>query len=329
MKNRNYLISGTLIAVVLGIIFIGLTIENSMVPSEYFSDLGSVLFLLFCLFLFYIMAFSDFNQVSSSRLTKYKLRWLIDMSIYLGFLNIFIQHVSTWSIQFLKGHDWARTIEVESFILFLGDHSREFLVFLGLMQNSEIVDFENISPIAGMGAGLGIAFLKLSITLLLCFSFYLLSFFIKDNSGGDSIRPGRRVYVNTIAFILIVWTIFTNVVINVAGVGVSVFVFLNQYVVLFLFGVLLFYYFQPGASLSMLTKNLFCDCDETTDTIQGQIRAIFRVKRFIMCLCFIAIMFIPTAIFGGLTFHTENSYGICRLLSNATLLMFCGFLLIL
>ena len=39
-------------------------------------------------------------------------------------------------------------------------------------------------------------------------------------------------------------------------------------------------------------------------------------------------MFIPTAIFGGLTFHTENSYGIFRLLSNATLVMFWGFLLI-
>ena len=94
MKNRNYLVVGTLLAVVLGIIFVRLTAENSMVPSEYFSDLGSVLHLLFCLSLFYIIAFSDFNQVSSLRLTKYKLRWLIDMSIYLGFRNIFIQNLS-------------------------------------------------------------------------------------------------------------------------------------------------------------------------------------------------------------------------------------------
>ena len=326
MKNRNYLIVGTLLAVVLGIIFVRLTAENSMVPSEYFSDLGSVLHLLFCLSLFYIIAFSDFNQVSSLRLTKYKLRWLIDMSIYLGFLNIFIQSISTWSVQWMKGPDW--TTETENFILLLGNHTREFFAFLGLMQNSEIVPFENISPIAGIGAGVGIALTKLLYSLLLCFSFYLMSFFIKDRSGGDLVRPGRRVYVNTIAFILIVGAIFTNVVINVAGLEVSVFVFLNQYVLLFLFGVLLFYYFQPGASLSMLTKNLFCDCDETTDSIKGQIRAIFRAKRIIMCLCFIAIMFIPTAIFGGLTFHTENSYGIFRLLSNATLLMFWGFLLI-
>ena len=326
MKNRNYLILGTLIAVVLGIIFIGLTTENSMVPRDYFSDLGSVFFLLFCLSLFYIMAFSDFNQASSLRLTKYRLRWLMDMSIYLGFMHIFIQSVSTWSIQWVKGPDW--TTETENFILFYGNNLRELFSFLGLMQSSEIVPFENIAPIAGMGAGMGILLTKLLYSLLLCFSFYLMSFFIKDNSGGDSIKPGKRVYVNTIAFITIMGAILDSVVINVAGVGVSVFVFLNQYVLLFLFGVLLFYYFQPGSSLSMLIKNLFCDCDEAADSIKGQLQAIIKAKRIIMCLCFIALMFIPTAIFGGLTFHTEDSYGIFRLLQNATLLMSWGFLLI-
>ena len=78
----------------------------------------------------------------------------------------------------------------------------------------------------------------------------------------------------------------------------------------------------------MLIKNLFCDCDEAADSIKGQLQAIFKAKRLIMCLCFIALMFIPTAIFGGLTFHTEDSYGIFRLLQNATLLMSWGFLLI-
>ena len=326
MKNRNYLILGTLIAVVLGIIFIGLTTENSMVPRDYFSDLGSVFFLLFCLSLFYIMAFSDFNQASSLRLTKYRLRWLMDMSIYLGFMHIFIQSVSTWSIQWVKGPDW--TTETENFILFYGNNLRELFSFLGLMQSSEIVPFENIAPIAGMGAGMGILLTKLLYSLLLCFSFYLMSFFIKDNSGGDSIKPGRRVYVNTIAFIMIMGAIFDSVSINVVVFGVSVFVFLNQYVLLFLFGVLLFYYFQPGSSLSMLIKNLFCDCDEAADSIKAQLGAIFKAKRLIMCLCCIAVMFIPTAIFGGLTFHTEDSYGIFRLLQNATLLMFWGFLLI-
>ena len=78
----------------------------------------------------------------------------------------------------------------------------------------------------------------------------------------------------------------------------------------------------------MLIKNLFCDCDEAADSIKGQLQAIFKAKRLIMCLCFIALMFIPTAIFGGLTFHTEDSYGIFRLLQNATLPMSWGFLLI-
>ena len=79
----------------------------------------------------------------------------------------------------------------------------------------------------------------------------------------------------------------------------------------------------------MLIKNLFCDCDEETDSIRGQLQAIIRTKRIIMCLCFIAIMFIPTSIFGGLTFHTEDSLGIFKLLANATLLMAWGFVLIL
>ena len=48
-----------------------------------------------------------------------------------------------------------------------------------------------------------------------------------------------------------------------------------------------------------------------------------------MCLCFIGIMFIPTAIFGGLAYHTEDSMGILHILYNATLLIYWGIVLLL
>ena len=89
MKNRNYLIIGTLTAIILGIIFVRLTTETNIGLIPWYSDIGSLFFgvILNC-FVCYIIAFSDFNQVSSSRLTKYKLRWLIDISIYSGLATI-------------------------------------------------------------------------------------------------------------------------------------------------------------------------------------------------------------------------------------------------
>ena len=42
----------------------------------------------------------------------------------------------------------------------------------------------------------------------------------------------------------------------------------------------------------MLLKNLFCDFEESNDSIKGQLQAIFNTKRFVMGLCLIALIFI-------------------------------------
>ena len=333
MKNRNYLILGTFMAIVLLIIFARLTIENSIVPGGMYNEISNLYLIIGGCFSFYILAFSDFNQVSSARLTKYKLRWLMDMSIYLGLFGAFILLSPVW----LWNFNWSdfnqvsmgETSETENWVVFFW----RLMEFTNFQQysvvSSQIVDWENITTIKSIAGILSITLCKLLHALLFSFSFYVLSLLIKDSDNADSIKSGRRTSAVTTAFTFIMFILLAAFIVCLPSRGLSVFIYFNKYVFLFLFGVLLFYYFQPGASLSMLTKNLFCDCDETADSIKAQIRAILRAKRIIMCLCFIAIMFIPTAIFGGLTFHTEDSLGIFKLLTNATLLMAWGFVLIL
>ena len=326
MKNRNYLILGTLMAIVLLIIFARLTIENSIVPGGMYNEISNLYFIIGGCFSFYILAFSDFNQVSSLRLTKYKLRWLMDMSIYLGLIGAFIILLTIWFWNF----EWmGKASDTENWVVIFGrlmevTNFQEYSVV-----NSKIVDWENITTFERIAGLLSITLCKLLHALLFSFSFYVLSLFIKDSDNADSIKSERRTSAVTTAFTFIMFCLLVSFLVTLPGRGLSVFIYFNKYVFLFLFGVLLFYYFQPSASLSMLTKNLFCDCDETADSIKAQIWAILRAKRIIMCLCFIAIMFIPTAIFGGLTFHTEDSLGIFKLLANATLLMAWGFVLLL
>ena len=326
MKNRNYLILGTLMAIVLLIIFARLTIENSIVPGGMYNEISNLYFIIGGCFSFYILAFSDFNQVSSLRLTKYKLRWLMDMSIYLGLIGAFIILLTIWFWNF----EWmGKASDTENWVVIFGrlmevTNFQEYSVV-----SSKIVDWENITTFERIAGLLSITLCKLLHALLFSFSFYVLSLFIKDSDNADSIKSERRTSAVTTAFTFIMFCLLVSFLVTLPGRGLSVFIYFNKYVFLFLFGVLLFYYFQPSASLSMLTKNLFCDCDETADSIKAQIWAILRAKRIIMCLCFIAIMFIPTAIFGGLTFHTEDSLGIFKLLANATLLMAWGFVLLL
>jgi len=327
MKNRNYLIFGALTAFVLLIIFSRLTTANSIVPISFYSMGGNFGAQVFGLFAFYILAFSDINQVSSFRLTKYKLRWLIDMSIYMGLCSIFCVMTTAWFSKGWVGADG--TLKTERWISFLGNFTLKINQQLNLIEAADSMNIANLTPIIAIAAGLGIWFAMMLHSLLLSFSFYVISFFVKDRSGCDSIKPGKRTSVVTISFIYIITSVLIlNIFLQVTMFDLSILVFFNKYVLLFLFGVLLFYYFQPGSSLSMLIKNLFCDCDEAADSIKGQLQAIIKAKRIIMCLCFIALMFIPTAIFGGLTFHTADSFGIFRLLQNATILMFWGFLLI-
>ena len=59
MKNRNYLIIGTLTAIILGIIFVRLTTESNIGLIPWYSDIGSLfgVIILNC-FAFYIIAFS-------------------------------------------------------------------------------------------------------------------------------------------------------------------------------------------------------------------------------------------------------------------------------
>ena len=321
MKNRNYLIFGSLMAIVLGIILVRFTTETNIGLIPWYSDIGALFFgIIFSCFVFYIIAFSDFNQVSSARLTKYKLRWLIDISIFSGLATIFTSAVC---IRLDVG-------PAENWVKFIGNiwHTLALQFHLNISSN-ETVDWENIPLALQMGGSMAIHFSKLLYAFLLSFSFYLLSFFIKDQHNPDPIKPGKRTYILTFALIYIVIVRLVDMCINLNGRNMSMVNFFNEYVFLSLFGIVLFYYFQPGTSLSMLIKNLVCDCDEGPNSIKGQLQGIMRTKRVIMCLCFIGIMFIPTAIFGGLAYHTEDSMGILHILYNATLLIYWGIVLLL
>ena len=105
MKNRNYLIIGNLLAIVLGLIFAMLTSENSIKGYYMYLDTIGWIIIVIPLILFYIIAFPDINQVSDIKIMSYKMRWLQDMTIYLGILGTFLGFTFLWGEVFEVGYD--------------------------------------------------------------------------------------------------------------------------------------------------------------------------------------------------------------------------------
>ena len=290
MKNRNYLILGNLLAIVLGLIFAMLTSENSIKGYYMYLDTIGWIIIVIPLILFYIIAFPDINQVSDIKIMSYKMRWLQNMTIYLGILGTFLGFTFLWGEIFEVG----------------------------------VKDIIN-SPVAILSRSLSIAFLTLVYALLISFSFYVLAFFVKENSDIPTKESGKRIFTNSIviAVNIIVYLLPLSGIVEFKAMG-----FNNKYIFLLFFGVIVFYHFQPNSSISMLIKNLFCDCKESIDSVKGQLKAINSTKRFIMGICLIAFIFIPTAIFSTLSYVISDSTQIFGLITSGTQIFLWGFILI-
>ena len=296
MKNRNYLIIGNLLAIVLGLIFAMLTSENTIKGYYMYLDTIGWIIIVIPLILFYIIAFPDINQVSDIKIMSYKMRWLQNMTIYLGILGTFLGFTFLWGEIFEVG----------------------------------VKDIIN-SPVAILSRSLSIAFLTLVYALLISFSFYVLAFFVKENSDIPTKESGKRIFTNiiVIAVNIIVYLLLLTLESSSSGiVEFKAMGFNNKYIFLLFFGVIVFYHFQPNSSIFMLIKNLFCDCKESIDSVKGQLKAINSTKRFIMGICLIAFIFIPTAIFSTLSYVISDSTQIFGLITSGTQIFLWGFILI-
>ena len=296
MKNRNYLILGNLLAIVLGLIFAMLTSENSIKGYYMYLDEIGWIIIVIPLILFYIIAFPDINQVSDIKIMSYKMRWLQNMTIYLGILGTFLGFTFLWGEIFEVG----------------------------------VKDIIN-SPVAILSRSLSIAFLTLVYALLISFSFYVLAFFVKENSDIPTKESGKRIFTNIIVIAVNIIVYLWPLTLGSSSSGIVEFKamgFNNKYIFLLFFGVIVFYHFQPNSSISMLIKNLFCDCKESIDSVKGQLKAINSTKRFIMGICLIAFIFIPTAIFSTLSYVISDSTQIFGLITSGTQIFLWGFILI-
>ena len=296
MKNRNYLIIGNLLAIVLGLIFAMLTSENTIKGYYMYLDTIGWIIIVIPLILFYIIAFPDINQVSDIKIMSYKMRWLQNMTIYLGILGTFLGFTFLWGEIFEVG----------------------------------VKDIIN-SPVAILSRSLSIAFLTLVYALLISFSFYVLAFFVKENSDIPTKESGKRIFTNIIVIAVTIIVYLLPLTLGSSSSGIVEFKamgFNNKYIFLLFFGVIVFYHFQPNSSISMLIKNLFCDCKESIDSVKGQLKAINSTKRFIMGICLIAFIFIPTAIFSTLSYVISDSTQIIGLITSGTQIFLWGFILI-
>ena len=296
MKNRNYLILGNLLAIVLGLIFAMLTSENSIKGYYMYLDTIGWIIIVIPLILFYIIAFPDINQVSNIKIMSYKMRWLQNMTIYLGILGTFLGFTFLWGEIFEVG----------------------------------VKDIIN-SPVAILSRSLSIAFLTLVYALLISFSFYVLAFFVKENSDIPTKESGKRIFTNIIVIAVNIIVYLWPLTFGSSSSGIVEFKamgFNNKYIFLLFFGVIVFYHFQPNSSIFMLIKNLFCDCKESIDSVKGQLKAINSTKRFIMGICLIAFIFIPTAIFSTLSYVISDSTQIFGLITSGTQIFLWGFILI-
>mgnify|MGYP001323775161 CR=1 FL=1 len=139
--------------------------------------------------------------------------------------------------------------------------------------------------------------------------------FIKGKDDIPSTNLGKRNFVNITAFILNIMVFIFACLLGTNWSGISILSavgLFNEYIFLLLFGVLVFFHFQSNSSIAMLLKNLFCDFEESNDSIKGQLQAIFNTKRFVMGLCLIALIFMPNALFIILSNVISDSKGFNR-----------------
>jgi hypothetical protein len=224
------------------------------------------------------------------------MRWLQNMTIYLGILGTFLGFTFLWGEIFEVG----------------------------------VKDIIN-SPVAILSRSLSIAFLTLVYALLISFSFYVLAFFVKENSDIPTKESGKRIFTNIIVIAVTIIVYLLPLTLESSSSGIVEFKamgFNNKYIFLLFFGVIVFYHFQPNSSIFMLIKNLFCDCKESIDSVKGQLKAINSTKRFIMGICLIAFIFIPTAIFSTLSYVISDSTQIFGLITSGTQIFLWGFILI-
>jgi hypothetical protein len=223
------------------------------------------------------------------------MRWLQNMTIYLGILGTFLGFTFLWGEIFEVG----------------------------------VEDIIN-SPVAILSRSLSVAFLTLVYALLISFSFYVLAFFVKENSDIPTKESGKRIFTNIIVIAVNI-IVYLSLTLGSSSSGIVEFKAMglnNKYIFLLFFGVIVFYHFQPNSSISMLIKNLFCDCKESIDSVKGQLKAINSTKRFIMGICLIAFIFIPTAIFSTLSYVISDSTQIFGLITSGTQIFLWGFILI-
>ena len=296
MKNRNYLILGNLMAIVFGLIFGMLTLESSGSGYNKYFDPISWIIIVVPLILLYMIAFPDINQFSYIKIMLYKMKWIQDMVIYLGIMGLFLGLSFLWGSIFYTG-----------------------------------LEDINYTPVTILSRSLSIGFITIIYSVSISFSFYVLAFFIKGKDDIPSTNLGKRIFVHITALIVNIIVFSLASVIGSFGSGISILSSIglfNKYIFLLLFGVLVFFHFQSNSSIAMLLKNLFCDFEESNDSIKGQLQAIFNTKRFVMGLCLIALIFIPTALFSILSYVISDSTQIFNLLIGGTQLLLWGFFII-
>ena len=292
MKNRNYLILAMLLTMIVGMFFIMLYATDGIYSAYW--DAISLLIITIPLVSFYIIAFPDINQTSGLAINQYKMRWLRDLTILLGTSATFMGFLFMWAIL------------------------REF--------NPSITQISN-----ELSSSLAVAFLTMIYASGISFSFYIINIFLKDGTSNTK-ELGSRYISNTVSFLLVFlihfFTLFHLERITEKN-PISVLGFNDQSLYLLIIGILLFFNFQNNNSISMLIKNLFCDCKESADSIKSQIEAIKKTKRFIGALNMLAMVYFPTALFLSLHYYIDDSSKIFSLLVPGTrMMLWCYFIII-
>ena len=115
---------------------------------------------------------------------------------------------------------------------------------VGIPGPGSAIDFSNLTPIFKLSSSIGIISLTFLYALLFSFSFYLLSFFVKDKNDGDSIKLSERTSSVSSAFIVIMGAIFISLLHGYVSSRLSILVFFNKYIFLFLFSVFLYVFVE-------------------------------------------------------------------------------------